>query len=230
MKNPFFKTVIIISLLFLISNCTSNDDIELSSPSVANETTNANAEVTYTTVKISGKVISDGGSEISSKGVCWSKNPNPTINDNKITESDDVFSSVISDLMVNTTYYFRIFATNNTGTAYSEEQSFSTLTLDNTSWKFTTVYQNNFEIYSQVDLLDDHTTKFDEMDLPGQCPGCFITYGNWSVNGNELTYIWEGSDPANSTYIYTGIISGMNIQGNYTHSTSSNGSWSAIQL
>ncbi len=232
MKTNSIKIILFFSLLLTIFGCENDTDSETINASVAIETTNENAEKTYTTIKISGIVSSNGGSPVINRGVVWSTNPNPTIEDNLITANSNEFNILVSDLVVNTSYYFRTFVTNEIETSYSEQQAISTLSLDNTSWKFTTIYpnQNNFEIYSKVDLFDENTTKFDEMDLPGQCPGCFVTFGTWSLEGNNLTYIWEGSNPTNSTYVYSGIVNGMTISGTYTHSSEPNGTWSSIKL
>lgn len=230
MKKYSIKSILLIILVATFISCDDNDDVVTTDASVSMETTNANAEKTYTTIKIDGKVLNEGGITILTRGVCWSTNPNPTIEDSLILESSNEFSSTVNNLLVNTAYYFRTFATNEEGVLYSEQQLINTLSLEGTSWKFTTLYANDFMIYSKIDLFADHTTKFDEMDLPGQCPGCFITYGRWSLNGNTLTYIWQGSDPALSTYVYTGTVNGMTISGTYTHLTAPDGTWDAIEL
>lgn len=232
MKKNSMKIVSFFCLLVTFYGCEENDDLEITNASISIETTNENAETTYTTIEISGKVSSDSGSPIISRGVCWSTLSNPTIDDNLITETSDEFISSVNALFVNTTYYFRTFVTTEMGTSYSEQRAISTLSLENSSWELTTIYPNqgNFEIYSRVDLFDDNTTKFDEMDIPGQCPGCFITLGVWSIDGNDFTYIWEGSNSENSTYVYTGSVSGMTIEGTYTHSSEPIGTWSAIEI
>ena len=91
--------------------------------------TNDVMQITETTAKCAAKVESDGGAEVTAKGVCWSKEQNPTINDNKTTEVGGVgeFASNILDLVPNTKYYVRAYATNEVGTAYGEELSFTTL-------------------------------------------------------------------------------------------------------
>tara|TARA_B110000971_G_scaffold107765_1_gene110413 strand:- start:381 stop:1076 length:696 start_codon:yes stop_codon:yes gene_type:complete len=222
----------ILSVSFLVLSCRSNDDnsSSLQLPTVESQTTVNNAEITFTTLKIDGHVISNGGSVIIEKGVCWSTNPNPTTADEIILQGTDDFSTIIDELISNTNYYFKVFATNEVGTSYSTELSFKTLNLADTGWVFTTYYSEigDFSILSKVDFYADQTTRFDELDLPGQCPGCFITYGSWSLVGNNLTYIWDGTDTNNSTYIYTGVISGMIIEGTYTHQTTDNGFWTAI--
>ncbi len=222
----------ILSLTLLFFNCQSNDDnsSSLQLPTVESETTINNAEITFTTLKIDGHVVSNGGSTIIERGVCWSTNPNPTTADELILQGTDDFSIIIDELISNTDYYFRVFATNEVGTNYSSELSFRTLNLADTSWIFTTYYSEigDSSILSKVDFYANQTTQFDELDLPGQCPGCFITFGSWSLDGNNLTYIWNGTDANNSTYIYTGVVSGMIIEGVYTHQTTDDGFWTAI--
>ena len=90
--------------------------------------------------------------------------------------------------------------------------------MNDSTWEFKTFYSpNNNLIVSKIDFYSNGTTKFDETDLYLQCPGCFITYGTWSLNGNVLTYIWEGNNPNNSTYVYSGTLSGNTMNGTFTH-------------
>lgn len=74
-----------------------------------------------------GNVQSDGGAEVTSRGICWSKNPYPAISDNKTTDGSGIgaFTSNLSGLTVNTKYYIRAWATNSIGIAYGEEKSFT---------------------------------------------------------------------------------------------------------
>ena len=86
-------------------------------------------EVTTTRAVCGGNVSSDGGGTITARGVCWSTNQNPTIEDNKTTNGSGIgsFTSSLSNLSSQTTYYVRAYATNEVGTAYGEEKSFTTL-------------------------------------------------------------------------------------------------------
>ena len=76
-----------------------------------------------------GNIIYYGDDEITVRGVCWSTSPNPTINDNKTTDGNGIgsYTSNISNLSENTTYYVRAYATNEKGTSYGEQKSFTTL-------------------------------------------------------------------------------------------------------
>ena len=76
-----------------------------------------------------GNITSDGGASVTARGVCWSTNQNPTIADN-ITNNgtgSGSFTSSLSSLNANTTYYARAYATNGLGTAYGNQINFTTL-------------------------------------------------------------------------------------------------------
>jgi Concanavalin A-like lectin/glucanases superfamily len=94
-------------------------------------TTTAVSNITATAATSGGSIISDGGSPITAKGVVWSTSPNPTIT--LATKTDDgtglgSFTSGLSNLTINTKYYVRAYATNNIGTSYGEELSFTSIT------------------------------------------------------------------------------------------------------
>jgi hypothetical protein len=92
--------------------------------------------ITDTTAKtaLSGGLVStDGGSPISVRGVVWGTASNPTIAlSSKTTDGTGTgsFSSKITGLMANTKYYARAYATNNAGTSYGNELSFTTNNID----------------------------------------------------------------------------------------------------
>ena len=77
-------------------------------------------EVTHNSAVSGGNVTDDGGSEVTARGVCWSTNQNPTIEDNKTTDGAGLgsYTSNLTNLESNTTYYVRAYAINEAGTAY----------------------------------------------------------------------------------------------------------------
>lgn len=85
--------------------------------------------VTYTTARSGGNISSDGGEQITSRGVCWSQSANPTINASKTTDGKGKgsFTSNISGLTPGTTYFLRAYAINSIGTIYGNELTFTTL-------------------------------------------------------------------------------------------------------
>lgn len=84
--------------------------------------------ITASSAVCGGNVTSDGGANVTARGVCWSTSPNPTISNSKTTNGTGTgsFISNITGLTDNTTYYVRAYATNSKGTAYGEERSFTT--------------------------------------------------------------------------------------------------------
>lgn len=91
-------------------------------------TTSSVSNVTTNSAICGGNVTSDGGATVTARGVCWSTSSNPTINGNHTTDGTGTgtFTSSITGLAENTTYYVRAYATNSKGTAYGIQQSFTT--------------------------------------------------------------------------------------------------------
>lgn len=91
--------------------------------------TTAVTEISYTTATSGGNVTDEGGDLIIARGICWSTNTDPTISDNKTTESGTTgaFISNLTQLTPNTTYYIKAYATNSAGTGYGSQVSFKTL-------------------------------------------------------------------------------------------------------
>ncbi|MDD4033579.1 MAG: FISUMP domain-containing protein [Bacteroidales bacterium] len=73
-------------------------------------------------------VTADGGAYVTSRGVCWSALQNPTTANPKTTDETGLgsYSSIITGLFPNTTYFVRAYATNAQGTAYGVQKSFKT--------------------------------------------------------------------------------------------------------
>lgn len=92
-------------------------------PSVS---TTAISDITVNSASSGGNVTFNGGSTITSRGVCWNTTGNPTIADNKTSDGsgDGSFTSSITGLTCGTTYYVRGYATNQYGTGYGDQFSF----------------------------------------------------------------------------------------------------------
>lgn len=78
-----------------------------------------------------GNVTSAGGGTISAKGVCWNTTGTPTVSDSHTSDGTGtgVFVSSLTGLSASTLYYVRAYATNEAGTSYGNEQSFTSAAL-----------------------------------------------------------------------------------------------------
>lgn len=85
-------------------------------------------EITPVSAKSGGKVITAGGVRITAYGVCWSKNQNPKVTDEKTEDGDGdgEFVSEIEGLDPGCVYYARAYAVSSKGVTYGNEVTFST--------------------------------------------------------------------------------------------------------
>ena len=88
-------------------------------------------EITTTTA-VSGGEQNDFFSGVISRGICWSPNPNPTIDDftiRDITWKWERFSCTMTNLTPDTKYYVRVYVTDRYGMVhYGNQVEFTTLT------------------------------------------------------------------------------------------------------
>lgn len=117
-----YPVQIILALLAFMFSCGEDKDNipVLTTMDVTNIT--SHSDVT------GGNIISDGGSTVKNRGVCWSTGLTPAISDNKTTDGTGAgsFVSSITGLNPTTTYYIRAYATNSYGTGYGSAFSFAT--------------------------------------------------------------------------------------------------------
>lgn len=121
------KISAILILTLIMMGCSKRDDEGSSSSLSVNVTTPTNITLTSAT---SGGSVSDSPDEtVTSKGVCWSTNPGPDINDSRTNEGAGAgsFVSELNSLEPGTTYYVRAYAQSSGGVSYSSEVSFTTL-------------------------------------------------------------------------------------------------------
>ncbi len=90
--------------------------------------TNEVTEVQTKGAKTGGTIASTGTVDISSKGICWSTQSEPTINNSKVVSGtgNGSFVTVLTGLAPSTTYYARAYATTPIITYYGAVKSFKT--------------------------------------------------------------------------------------------------------
>lgn len=92
----------------------------------------SSASITQTSAYLGGNVTSINYSTVTTRGIYWSlTNGFPDGSGTIVSQSGsygvESFSLLTSSLTANTTYYFKAFATNAAGTAYTSQGSFTTL-------------------------------------------------------------------------------------------------------
>ena len=133
-----------------------------------------------TTALANGEVISNAGSDVTTRGFCWSINPNPDISLNTKTVSTvtggglGAFSGTLSNLLQNTTYHVRAYATNSQGTVYGEDKVFTTL------FDLATIITLDLNNITSIDALSGGDIT-DDGGSPVSARGI-----RWSIKGDPL--------------------------------------------
>ena len=100
--------------------------LNLSKLDLPTVTTSSATNITTTTATLGGNVVSDGGYNVTIRGVCWGTTINPNVTGNHTLDGTGTgtFVSHITGLTEGTLYYVRAYATNSIGTAYGNEIQF----------------------------------------------------------------------------------------------------------
>jgi len=128
-------------------------------------TTNPATSILSFTAVSGGSVSSGGGgNNVTERGVCFSTNPNPTINDSKVPSGSGPgnFTCILSGLSGSTSYYVRAYATKSAGTTYGNQISFTTASANCEIYGTVTDYDGNvytaITVGSQVWMLENLKT------------------------------------------------------------------------
>jgi hypothetical protein len=105
------------------------EDLEFTTlPSIPEVVTISPSIIGTTTATIGGEILYNGGSPILTKGVCFATEPEPNIAGPKAasTFNSDRFTVNLTNLLPNTIYYARAYASNSVETGYGQEEVFQT--------------------------------------------------------------------------------------------------------
>lgn len=140
MKNvKFLSVVMLIAATILFVGCTpeevnngSNNGINNGNQintAIPKVRTSEVYDITANQAYCRGEITSQGESAVIERGLCWSTNTKPKVDDDHVLDSlgSDVFTCVMTDLLPATTYYVRAYAINDNGVGYGGQVSFTTL-------------------------------------------------------------------------------------------------------
>ena len=169
---------------------TEEEEAELTPPTVI---TSEVIDITETTAVSGGNVTDDGGATVTARGICWSISQDPTIDDNDGITTDGngtgTFTSNLINLTANTTYYVRAYATNEKGTSYGDEMSFTTEEEDEEGCE----PDGEIAGHYYVDLGLPSGVKWATCNVGASSPEDYGDYFAWGETSPKAEYTWENS-------------------------------------
>lgn len=169
---------------------------------VATLTTTDATNIKAQSATINGEIVSDGGSNITERGFCYSTVQSPTTESNciKIEGTTGAISHVITELTNSTTYYVRTYAKNSYGTHYGNQKSFTTssgvATFDDITISSITV--SSATLTSQI--TSDGNSSITQRGF------CYSTSSNPTVSDHKVTV---SGTTGNLTGNLTGLTNGQ---------------------
>lgn len=151
-------------------------------------TTTDSSHVTGTSLQTGGAIVSDGGSAITARGVCWSTtNQTPTIDDNKTLDGSGTgsFTSHLTDLTPYSYYYIRAYATNGSGTGYGK--TISTRTSEGVTLHTMDVEETNHQRWCSTDLTIHGVTSSNPPQI-SDAGVCWSTSSRPTINDSKASY------------------------------------------
>ena len=142
-------------------------------------TTAEPTDITYYSATCGGTVTVAEDDHVFLRGVCWSTEPNPTVDDNHTTDEPGIgsWSVQVWGLPQGVTYYVRAYAVSDSGLKYGDDLSFTTLTIDYTD-------------HDYVDLGLPNGTLWATCNVGATAPEGYGDYFAWGETNPKAYYDW----------------------------------------
>lgn len=177
--------------------------------------------ISATTAISGGNISFDGGSAITARGVCWNTIGDPTIEDATTTDGTGTgqYTSTLTGLSPETTYYMRAYATNASGATNYGDQTFFTTGVANQAPTAPVLRSPTHN--ATVNTLTPQLSWTASSDPDGDSLTYALYFGTVSDPGlaasnlSATTYT-TGTLAANTTYYWK--VGALDSEGNYTES------------
>ena len=201
-------------ILCALSLVACKPEVEIEKPTVV---TKEIVSVTDSTAIVVCSVTDDGGSEVTSRGICWSLTQNPTIENANVIKSDKGtgnYEVVMLNLEAETSYYVKAYAVNSEGVSYGEEKSFTTLikedifadktiTVNGVSFTMKAVEGGTFNMGAQN--TDPSAPNYDEEAWERESPVHSVTLSDYYIGETEVTQeLWQAVMGYNPSHFVDG--------------------------
>ena len=163
---------------------TTEEEIVITAPTV---TTAEVTEITTTTATVGGAITSDGNGTVTESGICY-KTGNEEWACVAIAATNNAFSMTLTGLAPNITYTVRAYATNEEGTGYGEEVSFTTLN------------DGGGDTHEYVDLGLPSGLLWATCNVGANAPEDYGDYFAWGEATPKDTYNWNTYQYCNGSY------------------------------
>ena len=175
---------------------------------------------TTNSLKVTSEVIY-GGTGLTSCGVCWSTEENPTVADSHTTQSGVVgtFETEIAGLTPGITYYIRSYATNTVGTAYSNQKAYYFSASDNIPCpNAATVTDIDNNVYNTVQIGNQCWMR-ENLKTTRYADGTTIDAVGFSYSNTQAYRYYPNYDSSNVSQ-YGFLYNWKAVMGNFSSSNS----------
>lgn len=166
-------------------------------------TTNDVSDITPTTITTGGEVTSAGTADVTSRGVCWGTDSNPTISDATTNDGSGTgsFTSIVEGLTAATAYHIRAYATNSAGTSYGSDKQFTTAANpgpvdggNSGSTAGSGTNNNNPAFILEGQSYDNSSSNWSGVNIPRSSAVNFIFRNNSITSVNSEGYLLQAGD------------------------------------
>ncbi len=210
---------IVFAATHFLSSCEKED--EAKNVEIPTLSTLAVTEITASEAQSGGQITDDGGAAVTARGIVWSTESNPVIEQHAGKTNDGsgtgMYTSLLSGLEASTSYFVRAYATNSSGTAYGNALQFTTEAIAEPPVAAFSATPLEGTAPLTVSFTDQSTNNPTSLEWD-------FGDGHGSTEQNPEHIYQEGGNYTVSLAVYNSGGSDIEIKSNYIHVVSPGGS------